>query len=94
MVGVEGFEPTTPCSQSRCATRLRYTPNAFTNFQRLGLPDVELIDRAGARTVRFSDPFRQIEPATLRKRSKNQPHSLTLLAMSSAPDRQAPRNRK
>ena len=26
-VGVEGFEPPTPCSQSRCATRLRYTPN-------------------------------------------------------------------
>ena len=27
MVGVQGFEPWTPCSQSRCATRLRYTPN-------------------------------------------------------------------
>ena len=26
LVGVEGFEPTTPCSQSRCATRLRHTP--------------------------------------------------------------------
>ena len=26
MVGVEGFEPTTSCSQSRRATRLRYTP--------------------------------------------------------------------
>jgi hypothetical protein len=26
MVGVQGFEPWTPCSQSRCATRLRYTP--------------------------------------------------------------------
>ena len=26
MVGVRGFEPPTPCSQSRCATRLRYTP--------------------------------------------------------------------
>ncbi len=25
-VGVRGFEPPTPCSQSRCATRLRYTP--------------------------------------------------------------------
>lgn len=23
MVGIVGFEPTTPCSQSRCATRLR-----------------------------------------------------------------------
>ena len=26
MVGVLGFEPRTLCSQSRCATRLRYTP--------------------------------------------------------------------
>ena len=26
LVGVEGFEPPTLCSQSRCATRLRYTP--------------------------------------------------------------------
>ena len=28
MVGVEGFEPPTSCSQSRRATRLRYTPPA------------------------------------------------------------------
>ena len=27
LVGVEGFEPPTFCSQSRRATRLRYTPN-------------------------------------------------------------------
>src|ERR1044071_5356192 len=26
MVGVRGFEPPAPCSQSRCATRLRHTP--------------------------------------------------------------------
>ena len=26
MVGVAGFEPAAPCSQSRCATRLRHTP--------------------------------------------------------------------
>ncbi len=26
VVGAEGFEPPTPCSQSRCATRLRYAP--------------------------------------------------------------------
>src|SRR2546428_11076269 len=26
LVGVRGFEPPTPCSQSRCATRLRHTP--------------------------------------------------------------------
>ena len=29
MVGARGFEPPTPCSQSRCATGLRHTP--FTN---------------------------------------------------------------
>ena len=27
LVGVERFELPTPCSQSRCATRLRHTPN-------------------------------------------------------------------
>ena len=26
MVGAAGFEPAAPCSQSRCATRLRYAP--------------------------------------------------------------------
>ncbi len=26
MVGVEGFEPPTLWSQTRCATKLRYTP--------------------------------------------------------------------
>gem|GEM_PF-5416697 len=26
MVGAEGFEPTTPCAQGRCATRLRHAP--------------------------------------------------------------------
>jgi len=26
MVGAEGFEPPTPCSRSKCATRLRYAP--------------------------------------------------------------------
>ncbi len=26
MVGAEGFEPPTPCSQSKCATKLRYAP--------------------------------------------------------------------
>ena len=26
MVGVKGFEPAAPCSQSTCATKLRHTP--------------------------------------------------------------------
>lgn len=29
MVGAEGFEPPTLCSQSRCATGLRYAPNTW-----------------------------------------------------------------
>jgi hypothetical protein len=29
LVGVEGFEPPTSCSQSRRATKLRYTPTTF-----------------------------------------------------------------
>src|ERR1700676_2821462 len=28
LVGVAGFEPATPSSRTRCATRLRYTPKA------------------------------------------------------------------
>ncbi len=31
MVGATGFEPATLCSQSRCATRLRYAPT-FLNY--------------------------------------------------------------
>ena len=26
MVGTAGFEPATPCTPSKCATRLRYVP--------------------------------------------------------------------
>ena len=29
MVGATGFEPATPCSQNRCATKLRHAPNYF-----------------------------------------------------------------
>ena len=32
MVGARGFEPPTPCSQSRCATRLRHAP-IYQKFQ-------------------------------------------------------------
>ena len=28
LVGVAGFEPAAHCSQSSCATKLRYTPNS------------------------------------------------------------------
>ena len=29
LVGAIGFEPTTPCAQGRCATRLRYAPTVM-----------------------------------------------------------------
>ena len=35
-VGVPGLEPGTPCSQSRYASQLRYTPNLFP-FKELNL---------------------------------------------------------
>jgi hypothetical protein len=33
LVGAEGFEPPALCSQSRCATRLRYAPTLFTLYR-------------------------------------------------------------
>ena len=40
MVGAIGFEPTTPCAQGRCATRLRYAPTlvneSILNYDREG----------------------------------------------------------
>ena len=33
MVGARGFEPPTPCSRSRCATRLRYAPTVGGGLQ-------------------------------------------------------------
>ena len=36
MVGGQGFEPWTPCSQSRCATRLRYTPTELIFYTERG----------------------------------------------------------
>src|SRR5205809_4067240 len=37
-VGVEGFEPPTSCSQSKCATRLRYTPTGCVEIIPAGVP--------------------------------------------------------
>lgn len=33
LVGARGFEPPTPCSRSRCATRLRYAPTVSAELQ-------------------------------------------------------------
>ncbi len=41
MVGVEGFEPPTLCSQSRCATKLRYTPTMYIIGQQVCRFDVD-----------------------------------------------------
>ena len=43
LVGATGFEPATPCSRSKCATRLRYAPmlqNARIIWKGLGLVKV------------------------------------------------------
>ncbi|CAL1239872.1 protein of unknown function [Candidatus Methylocalor cossyra] len=51
LVGVEGFEPPTFCSQSRRATRLRYTPATFVARWVFGVPfkGVKFTDPLGAR---------------------------------------------
>ena len=54
MVGATGFEPATPCSRSKCATRLRYAPKfqarrvigasvGFVKPSELGLEFLELL---------------------------------------------------
>ena len=48
VVGARGFEPPTPCSQSRCATRLRYTP---TNVPSTGDAPAAISDRPRRRLV-------------------------------------------
>jgi hypothetical protein len=50
LVGAIGFEPTTPCAQGRCATRLRYAP---TCTARLILKDFPLIFHS---RLRFQGP--------------------------------------
>lgn len=34
VVGLAGFEPTTPCPPGKCATRLRYSPNSRNGARR------------------------------------------------------------
>ena len=41
MVGVQGFEPWTLWSQTRCATRLRYTPNILV--ESVGIEPTDLL---------------------------------------------------
>ena len=55
MVGAEGFEPPTLCSQSRCATRLRYAPTLCFDCSAIGLgADLEsLTDRVQCEAARL-----------------------------------------
>ena len=34
MVGETGFEPATPCTQNKCATKLRHSPTVVPTFKR------------------------------------------------------------
>ena len=63
-VGAPGFEPGTPCSQSRCATELRYAPNMYS-FLRVSIACGEGGIRTRGtpcRVRRFSKP---VDSATL-----------------------------
>ncbi len=62
MVGAEGFEPPALCSQSRCATRLRYAPTPSS----LAQADMDL---ASLCTVDHEAPYRQ--PGTCKPRSND-----------------------
>ena len=42
LVGAEGFELSTLCSQSRCATRLRYAPTQKQNYSTTPKPALYL----------------------------------------------------
>ncbi|MCU1252733.1 MAG: hypothetical protein JWQ49_5762 [Edaphobacter sp.] len=46
MVGARGFEPPTPWSRTRCATRLRYAPNVCCGEMSIGVLSLRL-KRAG-----------------------------------------------
>ena len=43
MVGAIGFEPTTPCAQGRCATRLRYAPTGLAELILKHFPTLRLL---------------------------------------------------
>ena len=42
MVGMRGFEPPTPSSRTRCATRLRYIPYYYFILDELASTRIEL----------------------------------------------------
>ena len=57
MVGLVGLEPTTLCSQSRCASQLRYSPMcAFSFFGLASLAPGESAYGGNCATARFVVP--------------------------------------
>ena len=55
MVGVRGFEPPTPSSRTKCATKLRYTPingRYYTDSLRFYQPSAD--KRASVNLLRLS----------------------------------------
>ncbi len=63
MVGVEGFEPPTSCSQSRRATRLRYTPpTSYGSPPRHSARRAVIVRSRCAAVNSFSGSGRQISP--------------------------------
>ena len=70
LVGVEGFEPPTFCSQSRRATRLRYTPKCFHLEKPLGEPSRRII--LAAEPVRVNHPPDFCELATVNTVTKSE----------------------
>src|SRR5204862_6225253 len=76
LVGARGFEPPTPCSQSRCATRLRYTPTVAAVFQQvLRAAHSDPTACAGGRSEVFggSDSIHLIPPGFSRRHSHTVP---------------------
>ena len=67
-VGARGFEPPTPWSRTRCATRLRYAPSALSDRS---------FDRSEkrARYLRRQGPFRQRDSTARTKKSRNRAFS-------------------
>ena len=56
-VGVTGFEPATPCSQSRCATGLRYAPSFVKS-----VANVQLLFHTGKQLGAFLTFYRYRKP--------------------------------
>ena len=68
LVGAEGFEPPTLCSQSRCATRLRYAPMPCDDREAMIHPRCRIVN-----LMKISYFMRQVVP--LAPSSNNTPFS-------------------